>query len=83
MLVAIPLSLKLLWLSITVYHIMTASNDLIRVPVIDVCFSCYLHVTNWAYNIGEMNLVTYSDKIVLDSYKPSAEWAITKTLVSR
>ncbi|XP_067936883.1 neuronal acetylcholine receptor subunit alpha-10-like [Watersipora subatra] len=44
---------------------------------------CYIHLSNWAYNIAEMDLVTSSDEIALSSYNPSAEWKISKTYVSR
>lgn len=42
-----------------------------------------MHLTNWAYNIGEMNITMSSETITMDSYKISAEWDITRTKVSR
>ncbi|XP_067936881.1 CHRNA7-FAM7A fusion protein-like [Watersipora subatra] len=71
---------SVLWVPGGTYHT-TCELDISKFPFDKQ--TCYLHLTNWAYNIAEMNLVRYSEKIVLDSYNPSAEWNLTDTSVIR
>ncbi|XP_067936882.1 neuronal acetylcholine receptor subunit alpha-10-like [Watersipora subatra] len=71
---------SVLWVPGGTYHT-TCELDISKFPFDRQI--CYFHLSNWAYNIGEMNLVTYADEIVLGSYNPSAEWKIERTYVSR